>query len=122
MKWPRYQPPIPSTIPVSRLKLSSRRLVETGTADLGLLAYPEGAESRPALEYEVAYELEFLPLRRNLSWATLKTYSRRWRELVLYAEVAARMAFGQKPIDIEQRLLIDAAARTSPGSMSVPAE
>jgi UDP-MurNAc hydroxylase len=68
-----------------------------------------------------AYELEFLPLRRNLSWATLKTYSRRWRELVLYAEVAARMAFGQKPIEIEQRLLVNAAARTSPASISVSA-
>jgi DNA-binding transcriptional LysR family regulator len=37
-----------------------RRLVETGAADLGLLAYPEGAEVRPALEYEVAYQLDFL--------------------------------------------------------------
>ena len=61
-----------------------------------------------------AYELEFLPFRRNLSVATLKTYSRRWRELVLYAQVAVRMAFGQKPIEIEQQLLVKGAGRASP--------
>jgi hypothetical protein len=60
-----------------------------------------------------------LPLRRNLSLATLKTYARRWRELVLYAQVAMRMACGQKPIDIEQQLLVK-AARARPGSATLP--
>jgi UDP-MurNAc hydroxylase len=58
-----------------------------------------------------AYELEFLPLRRNLSVRTLKSYALRWRELVLYAQVALRMALGQKAIDIEQQLLIRAGTR-----------
>jgi UDP-MurNAc hydroxylase len=58
-----------------------------------------------------AYELEFLPLRRNLSLATLKTCVRRWRELAFYIQVVMRMLVGQKPIEIEQRVLTEAAAR-----------
>jgi len=58
-----------------------------------------------------AYELEFLPLRGNLSLATLRVYARRWRELIVYVQVAARMILGQSPIDIEQRMLMKAAPR-----------
>ena len=82
-------------------------------------------ESMPALKrFELllnAYELEFLPLRRNLSLATVRTYLRRWRELILYAEVAARMALGQRAIDIEQRLLIRAAAPSKREPLASPA-
>lgn len=37
-----------------------RTQVETGNADLGLLAFPEAAPARPTLDYEVAYHLDFL--------------------------------------------------------------
>lgn len=37
-----------------------RTQVETGNANLGLLAYPEAAPPRPTLDYEVAYDLDFL--------------------------------------------------------------
>jgi hypothetical protein len=40
--------------------------------------------------------------------------------LVLYAQVAMRMACGQKPIDIEQHLLVKAAARARPGLATLP--
>ena len=59
------------------------------------------------------YESELLPIRRNFSRQFLKTFALRWRELVLYAQVAVRMAVGQKPIEIEQRLLLRAGARRS---------
>jgi UDP-MurNAc hydroxylase len=59
-----------------------------------------------------AYELEFLPLRRNLSLATLKSCLRRWRELFVYVEIAVRMALSQKAQEIEQRLLMKAASRS----------
>jgi UDP-MurNAc hydroxylase len=68
-----------------------------------------------------AYELEFLPLRRNLTLATLKSGLRRWRELFVYAEVVVRMALGQKAQEIEQRLLVNAAARSRPVSTAAAA-
>ena len=58
------------------------------------------------------YESELLPLRKNLSLRFFKTFALRWRELVLYAQVAVRMAVGQNPIEIEQRLLLRAARRS----------
>jgi UDP-MurNAc hydroxylase len=69
-----------------------------------------------------AYELEFLPLRRNLSVAAVKNALSRWRELVLYVQVAVRMILGQKPAEIEQRLLLHAGARRSPYTRSHSAE
>ena len=61
-----------------------------------------------------AYELEFLPLRRNLSLATLTTCLRRWRELVFYVQVAAQLALGRKAVDIEQHMLMRLATRPRP--------
>jgi hypothetical protein len=61
-----------------------------------------------------AYELEFLPLRRNLSLPTLTTCLRRWRELVLYVQVAMQMARGRNPLDIEQDMLLKLAGRDRP--------
>jgi UDP-MurNAc hydroxylase len=68
-----------------------------------------------------AYELEFLPLRRNLSLATLKTCLRRWRELFFYAEVMVRLVLGQRAQEIEQRLLTNAAGRPRPQTKATAA-
>lgn len=59
------------------------------------------------------YEFELLPLRKNFSRPFPEDIRLRWRELVLYAQVAVRMAVGQKSIEIEQRLLLRAARRAS---------
>jgi len=65
------------------------------------------------------YESELLPIRKNLSLRFLKTFALRWRELVLYAQVAVRMAVGQNPVEIEQRLLLRAGSRRSTSATPV---
>ena len=65
------------------------------------------------------YESELLPIRKNLSLRFLKTFALRWRELLLYAQVAVRMAVGQNPVEIEQRLLLRAGSRRSTSATPV---
>ena len=80
--------------------------------------YVASAELMPYLKrFELllhAYEPEFLPLRRNLSVATLETCLRRWRELIFYGQVALQLGMGHEPVEIEQQMLMKLAARARP--------
>ncbi len=52
-----------------------------------------------------AYEYEVLPLNRLFSFRTVKVYLRRWRELVLYAQVALGMLRGKSVHQLEAEQL-----------------
>lgn len=60
---------------------------------------------RPYIEHFntllAAYEYEVLPLARLFALRTFWVYLRRWRELVLYAELAAGMMLGKSTHDLE---------------------
>jgi UDP-MurNAc hydroxylase len=51
------------------------------------------------------YEYEYFPLRRMLSWRFVRVWSRRWRELLLYAGLLARVAFRRRGEDPLANLL-----------------
>jgi len=63
------------------------------------------------------YEVELLPLRRNLSARSLRVWLRRWREAVLDLQIAFMLAAGHNLIQIEQLLLRKTGARRSSKSM-----
>jgi UDP-MurNAc hydroxylase len=52
-----------------------------------------------------AYEYEVLPLERLFSLRTAKVYLRRWREILVYAQVLIALKRGVSMPDIESRLL-----------------
>jgi len=59
------------------------------------------------------YEVELLPLRRNLSARSLRVWLRRWREAVLYLQIAFMLGAGHNLIQVEQQLLRKTGARRS---------
>lgn len=48
-----------------------------------------------------AYEYEVLPLQRLFSSRTIKAYARRWRELLLYCQIAAGLLTGKSIRELE---------------------
>lgn len=52
-----------------------------------------------------AYEYEVLPIRRLFSWRTLRVFARRWRELLLYAQLAVAMRSRRSNQEIEAQFL-----------------
>ena len=61
-----------------------------------------------------AYEYEVLPLRLLFSLRTARVYLRRWRELIVYAQVLLALRRGRRMPEIEARLL-GAEPEASPG-------
>jgi UDP-MurNAc hydroxylase len=56
-------------------------------------------------ELLAAYEYEVLPLRLLFSFHTLKVYMRRWREVVLYAQLIAGLLAGKSIHQLEEKQL-----------------
>lgn len=52
-------------------------------------------------ELLAAYEYEALPLRRLFSMRTLRVYLRRWREVILYAQLLTGVLFGKSVHQLE---------------------
>lgn len=48
-----------------------------------------------------AYEYDVLPLRKLLSWRTIKVYTRRWRELILYLSLLQGKLAGKSNHQLE---------------------
>ena len=59
------------------------------------------------------YEVELLPLRQNLTRRSLRSWARRWREPVLYLQIAWLLLIGHNLIEIEQTLLRKRRRRAS---------
>jgi len=53
-----------------------------------------------------AYEYEVLPLSRLLSLRTLRVWRRRWRELLLYAQLVVGLRAGKTPYQLEAEHLV----------------